>query len=243
MKQDILKDTFQRVRDGRVFHELYNTHQMMVRRCFDPDMKSYAAYGANGVTVTERWVGPDGFWNFVLDMGKRPEGTTLDRVDPFGDYTPENCRWANSRIQANNTRLQNSLNTSGCQGVHWCKRDNYWVSQITLNGKRTAIGRFSYEDFDMAQTCYLEAKRMKIEGLPDSFIYDEYITKQKNIGKKTKLRRNKTSQYWGVSYKASNDKWVASTDRYLGISDTEEGAYSIVLKWLEENRSDDGPSS
>lgn len=79
----------------------YKSWQMMWQRCTNPLFGSYKSYGALGVWVCERW---RSFANFVGDMGERPDGRTLDRIDPFGNYEPTNCRWATRAEQDANTR-------------------------------------------------------------------------------------------------------------------------------------------
>ena len=88
--------------DGRSKHYLYKSFCQMHRRCKCPRDQKYYLYGARGIKVCERWSGHKGFLNFIQDMGERPEGHSVDRIDVDGNYCPENCRWADAKTQANN---------------------------------------------------------------------------------------------------------------------------------------------
>lgn len=80
----------------------YKSWQHMKDRCYDPAHPSYKYYGGRGIKVCERWL--NSFTNFLTDMGDRPGGMTLDRVDNSGNYASNNCRWVSWKTQANNRR-------------------------------------------------------------------------------------------------------------------------------------------
>lgn len=82
-------------------HYLYSTWKNMRNRCNNPNNDDYEYYGGLGVKVCKRW---DNFQNFIDDMGDRPEGMTLDRINPNGNYCKNNCQWTTIEEQRNNQR-------------------------------------------------------------------------------------------------------------------------------------------
>ena len=82
----------------------------MISRCTYPTTSGYERYGGRGIKVCQRWSGEHGFEAFLADMGDRPAGKTLDRVDGAKGYKPGNCRWATAKEQrANRTHMARRL--------------------------------------------------------------------------------------------------------------------------------------
>lgn len=161
-------------------HGLYNSHraeyqcwQDMRQRCNNEKHKSFHNYGGRGISVCDRW---GSFENFINDMGQRPDGRSLDRIDVDGNYDPQNCRWATATEQSRNLRAHKRNDV----GVSYCKRDKYWNAHITVKGKSFRIGGFKTQE---------EAIRARAAA------QNEYWT---NSVEPTKASRN-TSGFVGVS--------------------------------------------
>lgn len=115
----------------------------MKSRCSCKNRWNYKFYGAKGIKVCERWLlKGQGFLNFITDMGDRPDGYQIDRIDVNGDYSKENCRWVNKYVQMGNTTSNNIV-----PGVGWHKQRGKFRARIKIKGKDKSLGLFdSFED-------------------------------------------------------------------------------------------------
>lgn len=107
------------------YSDTYNSWISMRRRCYDKNNNRYSLYGGSGVYVCDRWIGEDGFSNFLEDMGERPKGRySIERVDRGRPYEPSNCVWADDITQANN-KANVKLITNGEESMslkYWCRK-------------------------------------------------------------------------------------------------------------------------
>ncbi len=128
----------------------YQSWLDMIKRCTKPTNKDYRHYGARGITVCPAWL--DSFEAFIADMGKRPDGRTLDRIDNNGNYEPGNCRWATRAQQRVNQR---PLRPDQLMGATQIKKTGRWQAQIGRNGKHFYLGTFATREEAAAR--YFEA--------------------------------------------------------------------------------------
>lgn len=120
------------------FSKTYSAWDNMKGRCYrrqnDPTTKYW-----RGVEVCERWL--NSFDNFLADMGEKPEGMTLDRIDGTKGYSPENCRWASRTVQSRNASKK-SNNTSGHTGVRR-HHSGKWNAFIGVDNTQVNLGNYA----------------------------------------------------------------------------------------------------
>lgn len=103
---------------GKAATPEYRIYHGMLKRCYNRKSSGYRSYGAQGICVSPRWLtgcgDMGGFECFLADMGQRPsEAYSLDRIDTYGNYGPDNCRWATDTEQNNNSRRCRYVNIGG----------------------------------------------------------------------------------------------------------------------------------
>jgi hypothetical protein len=92
----------------------------------------YPYYGGIGIKVCDRWLGRDGFSNFIKDMGERPKGHTIERREVDKGYNPENCYWLPAKLQARNTHRTVYVTVNGERVKLIDLRDKYGINASTI---------------------------------------------------------------------------------------------------------------
>ena len=115
---------------------LYGLWQGMIGRCERPNTAGYMRYGGRGITVCARW--RKSFSAFLEDMGPRPDGTSLDRINNDGNYEPSNCRWATRSAQQNNRDANRRLEHNGATKslTEWAREIGISPEAITARLRR-----------------------------------------------------------------------------------------------------------
>jgi hypothetical protein len=141
----------------------YQSWYAMVRRCQVSYRRQYQAYGARGIRVCAHWLK---FERFLIDMGERPAGFVLDRVDNLLGYGPANCRWVDRRESCIN-RHTFKTNTSGVVGVsrNLCRKNGkeyiYWTA-LAFPGRKKTLRLYHGRDF--AEACHIRWEWEKANG-------------------------------------------------------------------------------
>ena len=130
------------VTHGKTGSKEYSIWVNMKQRCLNPNNTSWRNYGGRGITICKRWLK---FENFYADMGERPKGLTLDRIDNDKGYSPQNCRWTTMKVQALNRSSFNENKSTGHRNVYYLNRTdqikNYQVI-MWRNGRAKSVGYY-----------------------------------------------------------------------------------------------------
>ena len=127
----------------------YKSWQCMKQRCNNPNFPKYEIYGGRGITYDPTW---ESFINFFNDMGPRPEGKTLDRLDNNGNYEKSNCRWATGTEQRINQRPIKAVRRDSSRkicGVTFDRKGYVFRSYVTVEGFRQDL----YRGKDFFEAC------------------------------------------------------------------------------------------
>jgi hypothetical protein len=126
-------------RKGKSRSTEYSIWSEIIQRCLNPNHKSFKHYGGRGISIAPSW---KEFINFYSDMGPRPNGCSIDRIDNNLGYTPSNCRWANTTQQSRNRRTNIVITLNNEQKI---LKD--WLDELGVN-----IGSIHYRIRNKGET-------------------------------------------------------------------------------------------
>lgn len=143
---------------GRSHDPIYYIWQLMLARCYSASRSNYHRYGGRGITVCARW--RRSFEAFLADMGERPPGMSLDRIDNNGNYEPGNCRWATRKQQARNTRANRLITHDGKTqtAMEWC--EEYGLNFRTFTNRLDRDGRTVEEALKPVGTYFIPLRSL-----------------------------------------------------------------------------------
>jgi hypothetical protein len=127
----------------------------MWQRCYNDKHHKFARYGGRGITVCDRW---SSFLTFISDMGPRPIGTSIDRINNDGNYEPSNCRWATPKEQAQNTSKNVLISFNGeiCCASEWERRLGIGRCTIINRAKKGKDGFLLVKAKWLGSTTYMQ---------------------------------------------------------------------------------------
>ena len=132
---------------GRSSTRLYQIWNQVVQRCTNPKSEKYEYYGGRGIKLCDRWLDVDLFFVDMEEVYDKhvdiygEKDTTIDRIDPNGDYEPNNCRWTTRSQQSRNTRVR-PTSLTGVHGVYWNDLRNKWEASISVGKRKKYLGIF-----------------------------------------------------------------------------------------------------
>jgi len=178
------------------YNRLYTIYRGMRQRCCNTNSNSYINYGARGITICKDWLESyTTFKNWAINNGYS-NTLTIDRIDPYGDYKPSNCRWVTQTIQSRNTRKIHSTNKSGYRGVSWNSGFSKWEVSISIDSKTVKIGYYN-DRLTAAKAYDTYVLNNNLEHTLNGLINDSADKVDSNVGKL--LISTNVSGYIGVN--------------------------------------------
>jgi hypothetical protein len=189
---------------GMTQSRVYNIWAMMRQRCTNPNAANYVNYGGRGIKCCESWAK---FSAFYADMGDPPEGEfSLDRIDMHGDYTPENCRWADKYAQANNRRNNVQITVEGVTHTlaEWARKTGLSRDQIRHRINNMGMTPEAALQADRMSWVQRQVQRTNLDG-SDVQLFDSVASAAKASGCKREslwahLQRQKKPDFMGYCW-------------------------------------------
>jgi hypothetical protein len=170
----------------KIYKNTNTSWEAMKARCSNPNNNRYKNYGGRGIKVCKRWMK---FENFLKDMGLRPDGLSLDRINNNKNYIPSNCKWSTQKEQANNRKTNHNIKINGVT-----KNIKQW-SELSGIKQTTILARLKY-----------------------GYSNKEAVFKPLNKAKKFRMgNKYKTLQEWSKIYNISY-KLIFSRFKYSNLS-------------------------
>ena len=153
---------------------VYRIFSAMQQRCYNQNHSAYQNYGGRGIKICDEWMNPINgrtkFLEWALSHGYRDD-LSIDRIDCNGDYTPENCRWADRSLQGFNRRNANAI--TNVRGVTYDRERNKYIVRICINKKQMNLGRYDKLEDALAYAYTIKGQGHKYilleNDLPDNY--------------------------------------------------------------------------
>lgn len=150
-----------------LLRKMKESFSMTKQRCYNPNCADYRYYGGRGITICDRWL--ENFDNLLQDMGLKPEGLTLERLDNDGPYSKENCAWSTRKVQGGNKRTTKRLTVDGVTHtwVEWAE-----ITGIAYHTLKARINVLKYDPKDVIN------KEVKCGGLLEGKYYKPIVRRK-----------------------------------------------------------------
>lgn len=232
----------EKMQNSRASGELGARHtwNWMRFRCYNPACHGFSNYGGRGIKICDRW--KDSFSNFLSDIGPRPVGHVIDRIDVNGDYTPENCRWVPSVLSMRNQRRTTIPYEDGETGIeHDRKVHREWIKR-NRSRRREYLRRYNAETKDHRRAIHRRWAQANRERRNE---YQRQRLKSKPGLREQRLRKNK-EYYWrnleslklkAKEYASKNKDLIKQKQRAYYLKNRETlKSYARSKYWKEKSK-------